>query len=133
MERTTQYRNEPSIIDGDLEMKGGDYTRVCSIENAITILIGTDSGYWGNLMEPPASQIPGGLEKLDGAPITSSFLKTHARAVENALYPLIENGIAKSVKAESFNINSDRVDFIATIVMKDDSIYTYDSSNCRKE
>jgi phage gp46-like protein len=122
---TTNFIGDLEVKNGDLTKKGGDYVRVCGIKNMITLLVGTDSGFWGNLIEPTASQIPGGLEKLNGAPITSSFLNTKARAIEKALYPLITSGIAKSLTVKAYNITADRVDWTAKIVLKDGSLYTY--------
>jgi len=125
MARETQYIGEPAIVDGDLVKKGGDYQRVCGIDNAIAILIGTNSGYWGNLIEPTESQIPGGMEELDGEPITSKFLSRHAAKVELLLSPLIASGVAKSISVESYNTENDRTDWTATIILKDGSVYYY--------
>lgn len=122
---TTNFIGENEIRNGDLVKKGGDYVRVCGIKNMITILIGTNSGYWGNLIEPTESQIPGGLEKLDGAPITSSFLNTHSRTIEKILSPIVTSGLAKSMTVKSYNITADRVDWTAKIILKDGSLYTY--------
>jgi phage gp46-like protein len=127
MSRKTQYIGDPLIIDGDLVKRGGDYERVCGIENMITILVGTNSGYWANLIEPTASRIPGGLEKLEGEAITSSFLDRHSAAVEVALAPLIANKIAKSITVESFNPEGDRIEWKAEIVLTDGSLYYYQS------
>jgi len=122
---TTNFIGENEIKNGDLTKKGGDYVRVCGIKNMITILIGTDSGYWGNLIEPPASQIPGGIENLTGEAITSSFLNTHSRAIEKALYPLITSGLAKSLTVESYNVTADRIDWTAKIILQNGSMYMY--------
>jgi len=125
----SQYIGEPAIIEGDLIKRGGDYPRNYGIDNMIYILVGTNSGYWGNLIEPIGSQIPGGLEKLEGEPITSSFLSRHSGAVELALSPLITTDIAKSIKIESFNPSADRIEWTGLIIMKDESKYFFDSEN----
>lgn len=125
---TTQYIGEPAVINGDLIKSGGDYQRNRGIDNMIYLLTGTNSGYWGNLIEPEESKIPGGLELLDGEPITSSFLDRHSAAVEEALAPLIKNNIARSVKVESFNVSADRIDWTAEITMVDGVKYWFDSN-----
>ena len=126
-ENNNQYIGEPAIIDGDLVKNGGDYKRNYGIDNMIYILVGTESGYWGNLIEPVSSKIPGGLEELDGEPITSSFLNRYSGRVELALSPLITNDIAKSVKVETTNPTADRINWTATIIMKDGNKYFFDS------
>ena len=129
MINNSQYIGEPSIIDGDLVKNGGDYQRNYGIDNMIYILVGTDSDYWGNLIEPVGSKIPGGLEKLDAEAITSTFLARHSAAVELALSPLITNQVASSVKVESFNPSADRIEWTSEIVMKDQSKYFFDSES----
>jgi phage gp46-like protein len=124
----TQYNGEPAIINGDVVKNGGDYKRVTALNNKILILVGTDSGYWGNLIEPVNSQIKGGLELLKGRAITSNFLKEHTQKVESLLSPMITSKQAKSVKAESFNRFADRVDWTALIVLKDGQKYYFESS-----
>ncbi|MCK5600651.1 hypothetical protein KAR91_02210 [Candidatus Pacearchaeota archaeon] len=120
------YIGEPAIIDGDLVKSGGDYRRNYGIDNMIIILIGTDSGWWGNLVLPPESQIPGGQD-LTSEAITSDFLKKHAANQERKLSPLITTNITESVKVESFNTENDRIDWIAEIKMTDGRKYFYDS------
>lgn len=127
MINTAQYIGEPAITSGDLVKRGGDYERVTALNNMILILVGTDSGYWGNLIEPPSSKIPGGLEELDGEPITSSFLERHAAKVEATLSTMIINGTAKSIKCESFNPEVDRIEWTAEIELQDSSKYYFDS------
>lgn len=126
----SQYIGEPAIIDKDLEKRGGDYKRVRGIDNMVLILVGTNAGYWGNLIEPPGSQIPGGLEELDGEAITSVFLARHSAKVELTLLPLITTDIAKSVEVESFNPSVDKITWTALIVLKDGRKYFFDSENC---
>lgn len=128
MSNTVQYIGDPAIIDGDLIKSGGDYQRNSGIDNMIFILIGTDSGYWGNLIEPEESKVKGGLEELDSEPITSSFLLRHSAKVELLLSPLISNKIAKSVTVESFNTSGDRIDWTAKIVMIDGLKYFFTSN-----
>ncbi len=129
----TQYIGEPAIVDSDLSKRGGDYHRVYGLNNIILILVGTDAGYWGNLIEPQASQIPGGLEELDGEAITSSFLDRHAGKVEAVLNTMIINGIAKSIKAESFNPDVDRIVWTVLITLIDDRKFYFDSETCEGE
>lgn len=124
----SQYIGEPAIVNGDLIKRGGDYERVYALNNEITILVGTDSGYWGNLIEPENSQIPGGLNTLKGEAITSSFLNRHSAKIEAALNTMIINGDAKSITVESFNPSADKIEWTATIRLPDDSIYIYDSA-----
>lgn len=127
MTNNSQYIGEPAIIQGDLVKRGGDYERVFALNNEITILVGTDSGYWANLMEPPSSQIPGGMELLKGEAITSKFLDTHSARIETALGTMIVNGDAKSIQAESFNPEADKITWTAKITLSDDRVYLYDS------
>lgn len=130
MSNNSQYIGEPAIIGGDTAKRGGDWTRVTALNNMILILVGTEAGYWGNLIEPPKSQIPGGLEELDGEPITSSFLQRYAGKVEALLQPMITGGQAQSIKAESFNPSADKIVWTALIVLKDGCKYYFDSENC---
>ena len=123
----SQYKGEPAIINGDLVKRGGDYKRVYALDNEITILVGTDSGYWGNLMEPPESQIPGGLETLKGEAITSNFLDIHSAKVEATLNTMIVNGDIKSISVESFNPEADRIVWVGDMILKDDQKYRYNS------
>lgn len=123
----SQYIGEPAIINGDLVKRGGDYQRVYALDNEITILVGTNSGYWANLIEPPNSQIPGGLELLKGQAVTSSFLATHSAKVEASLNTMIINGDAKSITVESFNPEADRIEWIGDLILKDGRRYIYDS------
>lgn len=122
------YNGEPAIIDGDLVKEGGDYKRNYGIDNAIRIYLGTDLGYWGNYIEPETSKIKGGLEKLNGVPITSDFLKQHSAKVDELLNLLIANGVAKSIEVESFNTENDRTDYTVYIIMKNGNKYFYDSA-----
>lgn len=126
----SQYIGEPAIHNGDLVKRGGDWERVYGIDNQIFILIGTDAGYWGNLIEGPEAQIPGGLEELDGEAITSSFLQRHSARAERCLSPMITNGDAKSIKVESFNPEADRIEWTAEIVLSDGRKYFFDSEEC---
>lgn len=126
----SQYIGEPAIINGDLVKHGGDYERVVALNNMILILVGTNSGYWGNLIEPENSQIPGGLETLQGKAITSNFLKEHSQLVESLLNTMIINGTAKSIKAETFNKKSDYITWTALITLKDGQKYYFDSETC---
>ena len=121
------YKGEPAIINGDLVKRGGDWERSYALNNEIVILVGTDSGYWGNLIEPPNSQIPGGLDKLKGKAITSSFLDTYSARIESCLNTMIVNGDAKSITATSANPEADKITWTAKIVLSDDRAYLYDS------
>lgn len=132
-ENNSQYIGEPAITDGDLLVRGGDYSRVYGIDNMVTILAGTNAGYWGNLIEPETSKIPGGLEELDDEPITSSFLDRHSAKVELLLSPMITNKTAKSIKVESFNPSADVIVWTADIVLKDGRKYFYNSENSSGE
>jgi phage gp46-like protein len=125
----SQYNGEPAIKNGDLVKRGGDYERVSGLNNEILILIGTDSGYWGNLIEPPNSQIPGGYEELNGLSITSNFLKRNSQKIEACLNTMIVNGDAKSIKAESFNRSADRISWTALITLKDGQRYYFDGES----
>ena len=127
MTNTSQYIGEPAIAAGNLVKRGGDYERVLALNNMILILVGTDGGYWANLMEPAGSQIPGGLEELDGEPITSSFLNRHSAKVEATLNTMIINKTAKSIQVESFNPDADRIEWIAVIELTDSRKYYFDS------
>jgi len=129
--RGSQYSGDLAVIDGDLVKRGGDYQRVYALDNMIALLVGTDEGYWGNLIEPAESQIPGGMEKLDGIAITTGTLKRNNAAVEYALSPMITAKIAKSISVESFNTENDRIDWEATIVLTDNSIYYYSTNRER--
>lgn len=126
----SQYMGEPAIVNGDLSKRGGDYNRVAGLNNEILILVGTESGYWANLMEPPESQIPGGLEKLRGEAITSTFLDRHSSQVEQCLNTMIVNGDAKSITVESFNPEADKITWAALFILKDGQKYYFDSENC---
>ena len=121
------YNGEPAIIEGDFVKSGGDYKRNYGIDNALLILTGTDSGWWGNLILPKESQIPGG-DDLTGEPITSKFLKRHAQNQEFKLRPLIDSGLVESVTVESFNPSEDRIEWIAKIKMTDGTDYFFDST-----
>lgn len=123
------YKGDLLITDGDITISGGDYTRTSDIDTMIAILVGTDSGYWGNAIRTTEEQIPGGLEKFDGIPITSTFLKNYESAVKVALQPLIDNGIAKKITVSASNPDSDRTDWTAKIVLADDSIYYYNKTD----
>jgi len=126
-ENNNPYNGEPAIVNGDLEKSGGDYTRNYGIDNMIYILVGTRAEYWGNLIAKDGEKIPGGLEELDGEPITSDFLKRHSAKVEFLLQPLIQNKIAENITAESFNPSEDRIDWIAEIKMADGTNYLFNS------
>lgn len=130
MTNNSQYIGEPALKEGDLVKRGGDYERVYGLDNMILMLVGTDSGYWANLIEPPESKIPGGLEELDGEPITSTFLERYSAKIEQVLSPMITNRTAKSIKAESFNTSADRIDWTAEIILNDGRKYFFDSENC---
>ena len=121
------YQNEPAVIDGDFVKSGGDYKRVCHIENAIRILVGTKKGYWGNTIEPPASKIPGGLEEFDGIAITSTTLSRYAARVTSVLQPLITNGLAEKITVNAYNVHADRIDWTAEIFLKNGDIYKFDT------
>ena len=131
MTNNSQYIGEPAIIGGDLVKRGGDYERVFGLNNMILILVGTDSGLWSNLIEPPQSQIPGGLEELDGEPINSDFLNRHAAKVEATLNTMILNKTAKSIKCESFNPEVDRIEWTTLIELIDGRKFFFDSENCQ--
>ena len=131
MTNNSQYIGEPAIKDGDLVKRGGDWERVYGLDNEILILVGTNAGYWGNLIEPPESQIPGGLEELDGEAITSTFLDRHSAKMEATLNTMLVNGDAQSIKVESFNPQADRIEWIAEILLKDGCKYFFDSENCQ--
>lgn len=131
MVNNSQYIGEPAIKNGDLSKRGGDYNRVYGVDNEILILVGTDADYWGNLIEPPQSQIPGGLEELDGEAITSTFLDRHSAKVEATLLTMLVNRDAQSIKVESFNPQSDRIEWIAEIILKDGCKYFFDSETCQ--
>lgn len=124
----SQYRGEPAIKDGDFIKRGGDWERVTALNNEILILVGTAAGYWGNLIEPNNSQIPGGLEEFKQKAITSNLLKSHSAKVESCLSTMIINGDAKDISVESYNPEADRIEWIATIILSDDRKYIYDSS-----
>jgi|WetSurMetagenome_2_1015567.scaffolds.fasta_scaffold23308_3 phage gp46-like protein len=121
------YKGDPVIIDGDLVKTNGYYERTCNIDNMIAILVGTDSGYWGNAIESERSQIPGGMEKFDGKPITSTFLEKYAAGIKKILQPLIDNGYVKTIIVEATNPDSDRIDWTAKITLADGSPYSYNS------
>ena len=131
MTNTSQYIGEPAIKNGDLVKRGGDWERVYGLDNEILILTGTDAGYWANLIEPPQSQIPGGLEELDDEDITSTFLDRHSAKVEATLNTMIVNGDAQSIKVESFNPEADRIEWTAEIILKDGCKYYFDSESCQ--
>ncbi|MCK5617244.1 hypothetical protein KAR91_86065, partial [Candidatus Pacearchaeota archaeon] len=76
------YIGDPALQDGDLIKDVGDYKRTRGLDNAIEILVGTNAGYWANLIEPAKSKIPGGKEKLDNDAITSSFLRRHSAKIQ---------------------------------------------------
>lgn len=126
----SQYIGEPAIIDGDLKIRGGDYERAYGLNNEILILYGTEAGYWGNLLEDQRSKIPGGMETLGGEPITSSFLDRHAAKAESVLNTMIVNSDARSIKAESFNPEVDRVESEIEIELSDGRKYFFDSEDC---
>lgn len=128
-----RYLGEPAIENGDFVKRGGDWERVCALNNEILILVGTDSGHWTNLIEPPSSQIPGGLEDLQGEAITSSFLDRYSAKVEFCLSTMTTNGDAKSITVESSNPEADKITWVATIVLSDDRKYIYDSESCTGE
>jgi|GEM_PF-4406428 len=121
------YQNEPAVIDGDFVKSGGDYKRVCHIENAVHILVGTKKGYWGNAIEPPQSQIPGGLEEFDGVSITVKTLNRYASRVTSVLQPLITNGLAEKINVNAYNVHADRIDWTAEIFLKNGDIYKFDT------
>lgn len=124
---TSQYIGEPAIINGDLVKHGGDYDRVVALNNEIIILVGTNANYWGNLIEPQSSQIPGGLETLKGRAITSNFLKEHSALIESLLNTMLVNGNATSIKAETFNKKSDYITWSVLITLKDSQKYYFSS------
>lgn len=126
-ENNNPYNGEPAIVDGDLEKSGGDYKRNYGIDNMIYILTGTNAGYWGNLIAKDGAKIQGGIEELDSEPITSDFLKRYSAKIEYLLTPFIKNKIAESIKVESFNPSSDRIDWIAEIKMADGTNYLFNS------
>lgn len=121
------FYGEPAIKDGDFIQRGGDWERVTALNNEILILVGTDAGYWGNLIEPNNSQVPGGLEEFKQKAITSNLLKSHSAKVESCLSTMIVNGDAKDISVESYNPEADRIEWIATIILSDDRKYIYDS------
>lgn len=131
MTNNSQYIGEPAIKEADLIKRGGDWERVYGLDNEILILVGTNAGYWGNLIEPPESQIPGGLEELDGEAITSTFLDRHSAKVEATLNTMLVNRDAQSIKVESFNPQADRIEWIAEILLKDGCKYFFDSEKCQ--
>lgn len=123
------YIGEPKIEDGDLVQRGGDWERVTALNNEILILIGTDKGYWGNLIEGENSQIPGGLEELDGEAITSTFLNRYAAKVESCLSTMIANGDARDIEVEAYNPSADRIEYTVTVTLTDGTKYYYESES----
>ena len=126
----SQYVGEPAIVNGDFKKRGGDWERVCALSNEILILVGTNKGHWTNLIEPPESQIPGGLEDLRGEAITSSFLGRHSAKVESCLSTMIINGDAKSITVNSFNPEADKIEWTALIILSDEQKYLFNSEAC---
>ena len=121
------YIGEPALVNGDIVKDVGDWKRNYGIDNAIEILIGTDKGYWGNLIEPNKSKIVGGLEDLNGVAITNSFLRRHNAKIKELLNPLIVSADVKSIKVQSSNPESDRIEWIAELVLKNGEKYFYKS------
>ena len=121
------YIGEPALVDGDIVKDAGDWKRNYGIDNAIEILIGTNKDYWGNLIEPNKSKIVGGLEDLNGAAITNSFLRRHSAKIKELLNPLIVSTDVKSIKVQSSNPESDRIEWIAELVLKNGEKYFYKS------
>lgn len=119
------YIGDPALNNGDLVKDAGDYKRTRGLDNAIEILTRTDSGYWGNLIEPTNSKIPGGLEKLDGAPITSSFLRRHSSKIQEILNPLILSKAVKSITVQSSNPSADRIEWTAELILNNGEKYYY--------
>lgn len=124
------FKNDPAIVEGDLKQRGGDYYRVCGIDNMVAILIGTDAGYWGNELEDDDGQIVGGLESLDNNPINSSFLDKYESKIKKLLQPIIDQSIATDLTVEATNPNSDRIDWTATMILADGSPYSFSGGTC---
>lgn len=122
------YIGDPALFDGDLIKNDiNDYKRNYGIDNAIEILVGTDKNYWGNLIESNKSKIVGGLEDLNGEPITNSFLRRNNAKIQNLLNPLIINQTAKSIIVESTNPVNDRIEWVAELILKNGEKYYYKS------
>lgn len=121
------YIGEPALVSGDIVKDAGDYKRNYGIDNAIEILVGTNKGYWGNLIEPNKSKIVGGMEDLDGVAITSSLLRRNNAKIQELLNPLIVSGAVKSIKVESSNPVADRVNWVAELVLQNGEKYFYKS------
>lgn len=121
------YIGEPALVNGDIVKDVGDWKRNYGIDNAIEILIGTDKNYWGNLIEPNNSKIVGGLEDLNGVAITSSFLRRHNAKIKELLNPLIISADVKSIKVQSSNPESDKIEWIAELILKNGEKYFYTS------
>lgn len=123
------YIGEPALVDGDIVKDVGDWKRNYGIDNAIEILIGTNKNYWGNLIEPNKSKIVGGLEDLNGVAITNSFLRRHNAKIKELLNPLVVSADVKSIKVQSSNPKSDRIEWIAELVLKNGEKYFYKSKD----
>lgn len=116
-----QYQGDLDI-NTDVSKDGGDYHRTEDIDSAIRILLGTDSDYWGNILE---DNIPGGLEDFEGLAINGEFLRNYEAQLERCLQPLIDLGLASSVSAVANNPYADRVIYKIAIVRTDKSEYIY--------
>lgn len=122
------YIGELAIVNGDIQKDQGDYKRNYGLDNAITILTGTDAGYWANYIEPNKSKIPGGLELLNRKAINNTFLRRHNAKIQELLNPLIISGAVKSIRVESSNPASDRIDWIAILTLNNGEKYFYKST-----
>lgn len=121
------YIGEPAIYNGDLVKDTGDYKRNYGLDNAIEMLVNTDAGYWGNLIEPNSSKIVGGREALDNAAITNSFLRRHNAKIKELLNPLIVSGAVQSITVTSSNPSADRIEWRAELILKNGEKYFYQS------
>jgi len=111
----TNGEGDISFVDGQPVLDRGFIT-------AIIISLYTESGFWGNVIEPdPAYNLGSGYIEAISAPITSGSLRAAEAAATDALAWLVSSGIAKSVSVSIDNPSADRLKITVSVTKPDGS------------
>jgi phage gp46-like protein len=117
---TDIWDGEPRVfIDpggATMEFKGGQPVMDRGLENAVSISLHTQRGWWGNdLFGGPDTRVGADFEARAQRPITATNIEDSRKAASAALQWLISKGLASEVTVEVTNPSGFRLDFVHTI------------------